>query len=269
MQMLETIWLWVISYGLNLLGAVAIVFIGRKIAVRITNMTGKLLERNGVDETLVSFLKNLLRLGLMAIVLIMALNLIGFETTSIIAVLGAATLTIGFALQDSLSNFAAGVMIVFFKPYGVGDFVEVNGAIGFVEEVQVFNTMLVTLENNQIIVANSAVLGSNIINYSAHGSMRLDMVFGIGYGDDLLKAKSILEDILKEQPEVLEDPAPIVAVLELGDSSVNFAVQPFVKTEDYWTVHFNTHEQVKLRFDAEGISIPYPTQDIHLIQAKG
>ena len=259
---------WLTLYGLGVVGAIIVLIVGRFVARKLTDFVGRLLEKNNIDSILTSFLKNFSYLALMTIVVITALNLVGFETTSIITILGAATLAIGFALQDSLSNLAAGVMLVFFKPYAVGDFVEINGARGFVKEVQVFNTIINTFENNAVIVANGAVLGSNITNFSAHGSMRLSMVFGISYDDDLLKAKRILEEILASQPEVLEDPAPQVSVLELGDSSVNFAVWPFVRTEDYWTVHFNTHEQVKLRFDAEGITIPFPTQKLNVVHEQ-
>ena len=253
-------------YILPVLGAIIFFFIGRIIARRLSEFIAKLMTGRGVDATLVGFVKNLSYIVLMAMVIIAALNLIGFETTSIVAVMGAATLAIGFALQDSLANFAAGVMVIFFKPYKVGDLVEINGTFGVVKEVQLFNTIITSPDNKQVIVANGAAIGDNIVNYSTNGHVRLDMVFGIGYGDDLLKAKGILEDILSSQSEVLENPASSVTVLELGDSSVNFAVRPFVKVADYWTVHFKTHEQVKLRFDAEGISIPYPTQDINVAQ---
>ena len=257
---------WLAAYGLNVLGAIALLIIGRIIAGQLTTLVTRMLTHQKVEPTLVSFLQNLMYIALMAVVIIAALNLVGFQTTSIVAIVGAATLAIGFALQDSLSNFAAGVMIISFKPYKVGDFVEINGETGFVKEVQIFNTHLTALNNKRIIISNGAALGSTIANYSINGYVRVDMVFGIGYGDDLLKAKSILQEILAEQSAVLKEPAPSVSVLELGDSSVNFAVRPFVKVEDYWPVHFTTHEQVKLRFDAEGISIPYPTQDINLIQ---
>ncbi len=253
-------------YILPVLGAIIFFFIGRIIARRLSEWIGKLMTGRGVDSTLVGFTKNLTYIVLMVMVVIAALNLLGFATTSVVAVLGAATFAIGFALQDSLANFAAGVMIIFFRPYKVGDLVEINGVFGAVKEVQLFNTIITSPDNKQVIVSNGAAIGDNITNYSANGHVRLDMVFGIGYGDDLLKAKGILEDILTSQPEVLKDPAPSVSVLELGDSSVNFAVRPFVTVADYWTVHFNTHEQVKLRFDAEGISIPYPTQDINVAQ---
>ncbi|MGB1253393.1 MAG: mechanosensitive ion channel family protein [Candidatus Promineifilaceae bacterium] len=257
---------WLTQYGFNILGAIVILFFGRIIVQRLTQLVTAILNRQNVEPTLVSFLENLTYLLTMAMVIIAALNLIGFQTASIVAILGAATLALGFALQDSLSNFAAGVMIVFFKPYQVGDLVEINGETGVVQAVQIFNTNLNAVDNKRIIISNSSALGANMINYSTNGRVRLDMVFGIGYGDDLLKAKGILLDILTAQPEVLTDPAPTVSVLELGDSSVNFAVRPYVTVQDYWTVHFTTHEQVKLRFDAEGISIPYPTQDINLIK---
>lgn len=265
---LESITTLISTYGLKILGALAIFIIGRIVARRLADWAADLMTKRAVDATLVSFAKNLLYMLLLAAVVIACLNLLGFETTTLVAVLGAATFAIGFALQDSLANFAAGVMIVFFKPYKVGDLVEVNGQFGVVKSVQLFNTILTSPDNKEIIVANGAALGDNITNYSTNGHIRLDMVFGIGYGDDLLKAKGVLEDILKSQPEVLEDPAPSVTVLELGDSSINFAVRPFVKVADYWTVHFATHEQVKLRFDAEGISIPYPTQDINVTQTN-
>ena len=254
------------TYALPVLGAVVFFFVGRIIARRLADFTAKIMTNRKVDATLVGFARNLAYIVLMTMVIIAALNLVGFETTSLVAVMGAATLAIGFALQGSLANFAAGVLIISFQPYQVGDLVEINGAFGFVKEVQLFNTIVTTLDNKKIIVANSSATGDNIVNYSANGHIRIDMVFGTGYGDDLLKAKNILMDILVGQPEVLETPAPSVNVIELGDSSVNFAVRPFVKVEDYWTVHFNTHEQVKLRFDEEGISIPYPTQDINVAQ---
>ena len=254
------------QYGLKILGALAIFFIGRIVARRLADWLAQLLTAREVDATLVGFSRSLSYIVLMAAVVIAALNLLGFETTSIVAIMGAATLALGFALQDSLSNFAAGVMIIFFRPYKVGDLVEINGVFGVVQSVQIFNTIITSPDNKKVIVANGAAIGDNIVNYSENGHVRLDMVFGIGYGDDLLKAKGVLENILASQPEVLKDPAPSVSVLELGDSSVNFAVRPFVKVEDYWTVHFATHEQVKLRFDAEGISIPYPTQEINVAQ---
>ncbi|MFT5193958.1 MAG: small conductance mechanosensitive channel [Cellvibrionaceae bacterium] len=264
--MLNNIIPWLAQYGFKVLGAIAIFFIGRIVARKLSDWLGKLLGARKVDSTLVGFARNLSYIVLMAAIIIAALNLIGFDTTSVVAIMGAATLALGFALQDSLSNFAAGVMIILFQPYKVGDMVEINGVTGYVKEVQIFNTIITCLDNKKVIVSNGSAIGDNIINYSANGSVRIDMVFGIGYGDDLLKAKGVLEGILASQPKVLKEPAPSVSVIELGDSSVNFAVRPFVNVDDYWAVHFATHELVKLRFNAEGISIPYPTQDINIAQ---
>ena len=265
MEFNEAVTTWLTQYGLRVVGAIAILIVGRLVAKQLTRLCVSVLQRQKVEATLVSFLENLVFLLLMVMVIVGALNLIGFQTASIIAVLGAATLALGLAIQDSLSNFAAGIMIIFFKPYQVGDFVEINGETGYVKDVQIFNTLLNGLDKRRIIVANAAALGSNMINYSTNGQVRIDMVFGIGYDDDLLRAKEVLLDILVAQPEVLTDPAPSVSVLELGDSSVNFAVRPFVEIKDYWKVHFATHEQVKLRFDAENISIPYPIRDVHVV----
>jgi small conductance mechanosensitive channel len=188
------------------------------------------------------------------------------ETTSFIAILGAAGLAVGFALQGSLSNFAAGVMLIIFRPFKSGDFIEAGGTIGVVEAIQIFNTVLRTPDNKMVIVPNSNITGGNITNYSAKEDRRIDMVFGIGYDDDLKKAKEILERLISEDSRILKDPAPTVAVSELADSSVNFVVRPWVKTSDYWAVYWDFTEKVKLTFDAEGISIPYPQQDVHMHQ---
>lgn len=264
---------WLATNGLQFLiqivTAIAIFYIGRWAAGRITNFARKTMTTRKLDKTLTDFAASIVYFLLLAIVIIAALNQLGVPTTSAVAILGAAGLAIGFALQDSLSNFAAGVMIVFFRPYQIGDLVEIAGAFGVVKKVDLFNTILTGPDNKEIIVANSSALGSNIVNLSANGHVRLDMVFGIGYDDDLLKAKGILNEILAEQEGVLKDPAPSVTVLELADSSVNFAVRPHVTIPNYWDVYFYTHEQVKLRFDAAGISIPYPQQDVHMHQVAG
>jgi len=188
----------------------------------------------------------------------------GVETTSFVAVLGAATLAIGFALQGSLSNFASGVMLIIFRPFKTGDFIEAGGATGTVEEVGVFATKIKTGDNKAVIAPNSSITSGNIINYSAKEMRRIDMVFGIGYGDDIKKAKEVLHSILDADARVLKDPAPTIGVLELADSSVHFACRPWVKTADYWGAYFEITEQVKLQFDAQGISIPFPQQDLHL-----
>lgn len=265
-DVLATLQAWLAQYGLRLLGAIAIFFIGRIAVQWATNLAQKAMERSNLDKTLANFAGNMLYYAMLSVVVVAALNLIGFETTSIVAVFGAATLAIGFALQDSLSNFASGVMIILFRPYQIGDLVEIAGTFGTVQDVRIVNTILTSPENKKIIVPNGSILGDNIVNYSANGHVRLDMVFGIGYDDDLLQAKTLLLEILEEQEGVMELPLPTVTVLELADSSVNFAVRPHVKIPDYWNVYFTTHEQVKLRFDAAGISIPYPQQDIHVQQ---
>jgi small conductance mechanosensitive channel len=200
-------------------------------------------------------------------VFIAALSTLGFETTSFIAVIGAAGLAIGFALQGSLANFASGVMLIIFRPFSVGNFVEAGGQSGSVEEIRIFSTVLKTPDNKMVIIPNSKITGDNIVNYSAKDQRRIDMVFGIGYGDDLQRAKQILERIIAEDSRILDDPAVTIGVLELGDSSVNFAVRPWVKTADYWAVYFDLMEKVKLTFDREGISIPFPQRDVHLFQA--
>jgi small conductance mechanosensitive channel len=226
------------------------------------------LQRAELDAGLISFLGNLVYYLLLVVVLLAALARLGIETTSLIAVLGAASLAVGLALQGSLANFAAGVLILLFRPYRVGDYVEISGTAGTVEEIQIFNTILATPDLKTVIVPNALATGDNIVNYTTKGTRRLDMVFGIGYDDDLLKAKRLLEEIISEEERVLADPEPTIAVLALADSSVNFAVRPFVKVEDYWSVLFDTTEKVKLRFDEEGISIPFPQQDVYLHQAE-
>ena len=265
---LENLQSLLVSYGLNVLWAIVILLIGRWLAGLFTGMLKKGLSRAEVDPGLTSFLGTLVYYAILTFVIIAALARVGVQTTSIIAVLGAAGLAVGLALQGALANFAAGVLILFFKPYRVGDLVEIAGATGKVESIQIFTTVLETPDQKTVIVPNAQATGGNIVNYTVKGTRRLDMVFGIGYADDLLKAKGLLEQVLAEDGRVLQDPPPTVAVLELADSSVNFAVRPFVKVADYWPVLFDTTEKVKLLFDQEGVSIPFPQQDVHLFQEK-
>lgn len=205
-------------------------------------------------------------IALLTFIIIAALATLGVQTTSFIAVIGAAGLAIGFALQGSLSNFAAGVMIIIFRPFKVGDYVEVGGASGTVEAIHIFSTIVNTPDNKKIIIPNSRVSGDTITNYSANDIRRVDLVVGVSYGDDIRKAKQILEKILSEEQRILKDPPFTIGVMELGDSSVNFAVRPWVKTSDYWAVYFDLTERVKTTFDENGISIPFPQRDIHLFQ---
>jgi small conductance mechanosensitive channel len=263
---LESIQTLIVTYGLSILGAIVTIIIGRWLAGILSRLLQRALTRTGTNEALVKFAGNLAFYAILAFAVIAALEQVGVQTTSFIAVVGAAGLAIGLALQGSLANFAAGVMILLFKPFEIGHLVEAAGAFGRVEGIQIFNTVINTPDNKTVIVPNGEITSGNIVNYSKKGTLRVDMVFGIGYTDDLLKAKRILEEILAADERILSDPPPTVAVSELADSSVNFAVRPYAKVSDYWHVYFNTHEQVKLRFDAEGISIPFPQQDVHLFQ---
>jgi small conductance mechanosensitive channel len=255
-------------YGLKIIAAIVIFVVGRWVARALRNVTKKMMAKGDVDETLISFVGNLTYITLLAFVIIAALNQLGIQTTSFIAVIGAAGLAIGLALQGSLANFAAGVLMIIFRPFTAGDYIEGAGVAGVVEEIQIFATQLKTPDNKQIIVPNAKMMGDNITNYSAKDTRRVDMVIGVGYGDDLKKVREILEDILAKDDRILEDPAPTIGVLELGDNSVNFAVRPWVKTEDYWGAYFDVTETVKRRFDEEGISIPYPQRDVHLYEYK-
>jgi small conductance mechanosensitive channel len=265
---LDQLRLLAVNYGLQILGAIAILVFGRIAARWFSKFICGMLERANVDVTVVSFFRNVVYYLLLAIVLVAALNNLGIPTTSIVAILGAATLAVGLALQDSLGNLAAGVIIIFLRPYKLGDYVEISGKNGFVTEIQLFHTMLTTRDNKSVMVPNNDVLDNNITNYSRTKLIRLDLIYGIGYGDDLLKAKRILLEIIEADERVAKDPGPEVVVMELGDSSVNLSVRPYVNVRDETGVTFTTTEQVKLRFDEEGISIPFPQRDIHLFQAN-
>ena len=258
----------IVTFSLNLLWAIVILAAGWWLARLLTRFLRNSLTRASVDPSLIGFLGNLAYWAIIIFAMMAALARLGVQTTSIIAVIGAAGLAVGLALQGALSNFAAGVLILLFKPYKIGDYVEIAGAGGTVEEIQIFNTVLLTPDRKTVIVPNAQATGGNITNYTQEGTRRVDMVFGIGYEDDLLKAKALLEQVMAEDERVLPQPPPTVTVLELADSSVNFAVRPFVKGEDYWPLLFDTTEKVKLLFDQEGISIPFPQQDVHLIKAE-
>lgn len=253
-------------YGLNVLAAIVIFFIGRFIASTLTGALRRIMEGRKLEPSLVGFTTGLAHALLMTFVVIAALSRIGIQTTSLVAVIGAAGLAIGLALQGSLSNFAAGVLIIIFKPFRVGDYVVAGGAEGVVEDVGIFTTTVVTLDNRTQIIPNSVATSGVIENYSKKGIRRLDLVPGVSYGDDIRKVKAVLEDIIAKEPRVLSEPAPFVGVHEMADSSVNFAFRPWVKVEDYWTLYFHFNEQIKLRFDEEDITIPFPQRDVHLFQ---
>ena len=251
-------------YGLKLIAALAIFIIGKLLASLIKSGIGKAMTKAKSDPILISFTSNMVYAALLAFVIIAALGQLGIQTTSFIAILGAAGLAIGLALQGSLSNFAAGVLMIIFRPFKQGDFIEGAGVAGVVEEIHIFNTVLRTGDNKTIIIPNASLMNNNIVNYSSKSTRRLDLVIGIGYDDDIKKAKNVLSELMQQEPRILKEPAPTLGLLELADSSVNFAVRPWVNSADYWGVHFDLLENIKLRFDQEGISIPYPQQDIHL-----
>ena len=257
----------VIGFILNTVLALAILIIGRFIARHVSARVGSAVEKSNDDVTLGKFVASLTYVALIAFIIIAAMGQLGIETASLVAILAAAGLAIGLALQGSLANFASGVMLIIFRPLKVGDFVEAGGATGTVREIGIFTSILSSPDNKKIYVPNANLTGANIINYSAFGTRRIDLVAGVSYGDSLDLVKATLEQILAEDDRILTDPAPTIAVLELADSSVNFAVRPWVKEEDYWDVRFDTQEKIKQRFDEKGISIPFPQQDVHLIKA--
>jgi small conductance mechanosensitive channel len=255
-------------YGIRIIAAIVILIVGRWIAKALRNFVKKLMIKSHVDETLVSFVGNLTYVALLTFVVIAAINQLGVQTTSFIAVIGAAGLAIGLALQGSLANFAAGVLLIIFRPFKAGDFIDAAGVAGTVEDITIFTTHLRTPDNKAIIVPNAKLTGDNITNFSAKDTRRVDMVIGVGYSDDLQKVRQVLEDILAKDDRVLQDPAPTIGVVELADNSVNFVCRPWVKTADYWGVYFDVTETVKKRFDDEGISIPFPQRDVHVYQQK-
>lgn len=252
------------EYGLKIVAALLIFVIGKWAARRITALITTLMEKAEVDKTLSSFVNNVIYIVLMVVVILAALNNLGVETTSFVAILASVGLAIGLALQGTLGNVGSGVMLIMFRPFEVGDFIAAAGEMGTVEAITLFATTLTTGDNKVVIIPNAAVAGGNITNFSAKETRRVDFVFGIGYDDDLRQAKHILQTIVSEDERVLSEPAPFVAVSELADSSVDFVVRVWVKSQDYWGVNFDTIEKVKLTFDEQGISIPYPQMDLHM-----
>lgn len=260
--------LWISEYTPQLIGAIVILIIGKWLANLLRKLVHKVMTKRKVEGTVVSFVSNLSYVAMMTFVILSAITRLGIPTTSFIAVIGAAGLAIGLAFQSSLSNFAAGFLLVLFQPFKKGDFIEGGGTMGIVDEIQIFTTRLTTPDNKLIIIPNSKLMGDNITNFSAHPTRRVDFKFGVSYTDDLKKVKEVLTRIVNEDRRVLKDPAPTIAVSELADSSVNLVVRVWVDKADYWNVFFETTEKVKLTFDAEGICIPFPQRDIHLYQAK-
>lgn len=265
-NMMDTAGDFILFYGLKVLIAVVIVVVGKKLARWLGDAVEKSLQKKEMDVEIQHFVSTLVYYAVLIFVMIAALGQLGIHTASFVAVIGAAGLAVGLALQGSLANFAAGVLILIFKPYRVGDFVEIAGVSGSIAKVLVFTTELNTGDNKRVIIPNGQAMGGTITNYSTNDTRRVDLVMGIGYGDDIDKAKKVLEEVVAADERVLQDPAPTIAVVALADSSVNFVVRPWVNKADYWGVHFALTEAVKKRFDEEGISIPFPQTDVHLHQ---
>ena len=267
-QFLEKAIEWASSSGISVATALLILVLGVWAAKILRGMLRKVMNKRAMEPTLVKFGTNFLYAILIVFVVTAALNNLGIQTTSIIAVLAAAGLAVGLALQSSLSNFAAGIMILIFHPFRVGDFIDGGGVMGTVEELGVFITHLKTPDNKSIFVPNGNLAGNNLTNFTRNATRRMDLVIGVGYGEDVRIVRDVLHGIIAEDDRILKDPAPRVAVLELADSSVNFAVRPWVNADDYWAVMFDTLEALKKRFDADGINIPFPQRDVHLFQAQ-
>ena len=257
-----------VDFGVRIIVAILIFYIGRMIARSLSKGVRKVMAAREVDKILETFVSNLVYWALLIVVIIAAIDRLGIETTSLIAVMGAAGLAVGLALQGSLSNFAAGVLIVIFRPYRVGDFVDAAGVSGSVEQVQILTTILKTPDNKQIIVPNSAIMSSIITNFSANETRRVDLTIGVSYDDDLDKVQKTLQEIVDADDRILKDPACVIRVHELADSSVNFVVRPWVASGDYWGVYWDLTETIKKRFDQDGISFPFPQQDVHIHQVS-
>tara|TARA_R110002072_G_scaffold302060_2_gene483614 strand:+ start:38349 stop:39179 length:831 start_codon:yes stop_codon:yes gene_type:complete len=258
------LWQVIVSNVLNIAIAFAVLFIGFWLAKKVKKTVTKILHKKKTDESLTSFISSLAGMGLKIMIVIVAIGQLGIEMTSFIAILGAAGLAIGMAFSGTLSNFAGGVMILFFKPFKIGDYVNMQGEEGTVKEILIFNTILTTLDNKIIILANGAVANGTITNFTKAENRRVDMVFGIAYGDDLKIAKELLLKFIAEDTRILKDPAPFVGLGELGDSSVNITTRAWVNHADYWDVYFDMHERVYNEFTAAGLSIPFPQMDVHL-----
>jgi small conductance mechanosensitive channel len=265
-EFLEAVQSRFIDYGLRIIGALAVMIIGFWIAKRIRGFTTKLMKRRKVDPVLVSFTTALGYTILKIVVIMAALDTLDIDTTSFIAMLGAAGLAVGLALQGSLSNFAAGVLMIIFKPFTIGDIVTANTVTGTVREISILTTTIDTFDNKKMIIPNSKVMSDNITNHTAYQTRRVDLEAGISYSDDIDRARAAIKAALAEIPEVLGDPAPDILVSAMADSSVNFAVRPWCKPEDYFAVKFGVTEAIKKRFDAEGITIPFPQRDVHLYE---
>ncbi|MBC8442346.1 MAG: mechanosensitive ion channel [Deltaproteobacteria bacterium] len=263
-KIIETLTYWATTYSVKLIAAILIFIIGKWLAHKISRLITKLLEKNNVDITLVHFLESITYYTFLIVVIIATAGQLGINTTSFITIVGAAGLAIGLALKDSLSNFASGVMLILFRPFRAGDFVNAGGVSGTVASIALFNTTLKTPDNQKVIVPNSKITNNVITNVTTNDTRRVDLVIGISYDDDIKKTKEVLNRIIQEDKRILDTPKTKIAVSELADSSVNFVVRPWVKTSEYWDVYYDLIEKIKITFDEEGIHIPYPQQDVHL-----
>ena len=259
---------WVATYGMRVIGALLILLIGIWASKVVRNVIAGMMERSKLEPMLVSFVSSLAYCGMVVFVVIAALEKLDVKTTSFVAILGAAGLAVGLALQGSLANFASGVLIVIFKPFKVTDFIEAAGVTGVVQDMHIFTTTVNTPDNKKVIIPNAKLTADNITNYSANDKRRVDLTAGISYGDDIDKARASIEAVLAENSKILKDPAPKIAVVEMADSSVNFVVRPWTKPETYWDVYFEVTEGIKKRFDADGICIPFPQRDVHIYEHK-
>ena len=252
------------TFGPKFILAILVLIIGLWIINRFTHIGRRIMETRKINVSLIGFISSFSNIGLKALLLISVAGMIGIQTTSFVAILGAAGLAIGLALQGTLSNFAGGVMLLIFKPFKVGDLIEAHGHLGKVKEIHIFVTTLISLDNKTIIIPNGTISGEDIINYTTEGQIRVDLTFGISYSSDIKHAKQALLNVLLNHPKVLKNPAPFIGVLELADSSVNLAVRPYARPEDYWTVYFDIYENGKEALDRAKITIPFPQMDIHL-----
>ncbi len=258
---------YAVTYGVKLIVAIAIFVIGKWLAQAITGFIAKQMNKNGVDSALSQFVKNILYYILLTVIIIAALGQLGVQTASFVAIVGAAGLAIGLALQGALANFAAGVLIILFRPIKVGDFVEVAGVAGSVSEISIFATTLLTGDNKTVIIANADVTGGNITNFSTQSTLRIDLVVGVAYDANLQQVKDELKALADADERILKDKDVTIGVVELGDSSVNLVFRPWVNAADYWGVSFDLNETIKNRFDEVGIGIPYPTMDVNVTKS--
>ena len=269
---IDSVWIshYVVPWGIKIVMALAIFVAGKWLAGVLAKLLGKVMRRSKVDGMLVSFIVNIAYGVMLVAVVLAAIDQLGINVTSLLAVLGAAGLAVGLALKDSLSNFAAGVMLLVFRPFRTGDYIEAGGVAGVVDEIQLFCTLMHTADNRRIIVPNSAIFGGTIVNISALETRRVDLVIGIGYGDDIGEAREVIAAVVNADERVLQIPEPGIAVAELADSAVNLNVRPWVRGDDYWSVRADLLENIKTALDANGISIPYPQVDqhVHVVESQ-